>query len=163
MLRVVFWKIWDVRWEVHLFFFIFFLSSVLTSSSPVKTVTVCSSPLRWTPCFIKWPHPLTRAAQPASSCRFSSVRTVAASCCFHPTWRSFSPDPPTLPHLRSRCLHPHSWVRNILYGQKHLRLHLHPFVDWEPWVARRLWSLLFRNQPVELGTKWGPQSKILGV
>lgn len=71
----------------------------------------CSRLPRWTPCSRGWPRPLMRAARPVSSSRFSSARTVAVSCCFRPTWPSFSPDPLTLPRLHRESLHPHSWVR----------------------------------------------------
>lgn len=67
-------------------------------------------PLRWTPCFSGWPHPLMRAAQLVSFCRFSTVRTIVVSCSFHPTWASCSPLLPTLPHLHREFQHPHSWV-----------------------------------------------------
>lgn len=66
---------------------------------------------RWILCFSEWLHPLMRAALPASSCRYSSVRTAAVSCSFHPTWPSSSPDPCTLLHPRRRFLHRPSCVR----------------------------------------------------
>lgn len=68
-------------------------------------------PPRWTPCFSVWPHPSMRAARPASFCQFSSVKTVAASCCFPPTWPSWSPDPLTLPHRHRESQHLRSWVK----------------------------------------------------
>lgn len=44
-----------------------------------------SSAHRRIPCSSVWPRPSMRAAQLASSCRCSSVRTAAVSCSFHPT------------------------------------------------------------------------------
>lgn len=107
---------------------VYFLKPQFYYHMAVKMINCCSYQPRWTPCFRRWPHPSMRAAQPASSCQFSSARIVAVSCCFRPTWPSFSPDPLTLLHLLRESLHPHSWVRNIYQAQKHVFCHLHTFL-----------------------------------